>query len=164
MKLLRLGWMAFLALALCASVPAFAQHDHDGDSRHDRDRDDDRDGPGNHGQGHAYGHEKHEDQDRHHERDEHYVRYVEHEEHHHRRIPEDHFRMHFGRENRFVIVRPVYVSGHARFQYDGYWFAFSRPLPSGWRYSDEVYVDSVNDNYYVCSPRHPGVKISINIL
>jgi hypothetical protein len=163
MKLIRLGLMALLAVALSASVPAFAQHDHDGD-KHERDRDDDRDGPGNHGKGHAYGHEKHEDRDWHRERDEHYVRYEERGDHHHRRIPEEHFRAHFGRENRFVIVRPVYVSGHARFQYDGYWFAFARPLPPGWHYTDQVYVDYVNDNYYVCSPVHPGVRISINIL
>jgi hypothetical protein len=140
--------MAFLALAVSAAVPAVAQHDHDGDSHHDRDRDE--------GRG--------KDRDWHHERDDHYVRYERHEEHHHSRIPEDHFRAHFGRENRFVIARPVYVSGHARFQYDGYWFAFARPLPPGWRYSDQVYVDSVNDNYYLFSPVHPGVRISINIL
>jgi hypothetical protein len=163
MKLIRMGLMALLALALSATVPAFAQHDHDGDSKHDRDRDDDR-GPGNHGRGHAYGHEKHEDRDWHHERDEHYVRYEEHEGHHHRRIPEEHFRAHFGREHRFVIVRPVIVAGHPRFQYDGYWFVIGRPLPRGWRYSDEMYVDYVDDNYYVCSPVHPGVRVSIDIM
>jgi hypothetical protein len=162
MKLIRVGLMALLAVALSAAVPAVAQHDHDGD-RHERDRDDD--GPGHgHGRGHAYGHEKHEDRDWHHERDEHYARYEEHEGHHHRRIPEEHFRAHFGHEHRFVIVRPVIVAGHPRFQYDGYWFAIAAPLPRGWRYSDEVYVDYVDDNYYVCSPAHPGVHVSINIL
>jgi hypothetical protein len=162
MKLIRMGLMALLAVALSAAVPAVAQHDHDGD-RHERDRDDD--GPGHgHGRGHAYGHEKHEDRDWHHERDEHYARYEEHEGHHHRRIPEEHFRAHFGHEHRFVIVRPVIVAGHPRFQYDGYWFAIAAPLPRGWRYTDEVYVDYVDDNYYVCSPAHPGVHVSINIL
>jgi hypothetical protein len=162
MKLIRLILMALLVLAVSAAIPAVAQHDHDGD-RHEKDRD--GDGPGNgHGRGHAYGHEKHEDRDWHHERDERYVRYEEHEGHHHRRIPEEHFRAHFGREHRFVIVRPVIVAGHPRFQYDGYWFVIARPLPRGWRYSDEMYVDYVDDNYYVCSPAHPGVHISINIL
>ena len=82
----------------------------------------------------------------------------------HRRIPEEHFRAHFGREHRFVIVRPVIVAGHPRFQYDGYWFAIARPLPPGWHYTDQVYVDYVDNNYYVLSPVHPGVRISINIL
>jgi Ni/Co efflux regulator RcnB len=165
MKLIRLILMALLVMAVSSAVPAVAQHDHDGD-RHEKDRDDDRDnGPGHgHGRGNAYGHEKHEDRDWHHERDARFVRYEEHEGHHHRRIPEDHFRAHFGREHRFVIVRPVIVAGHPRFQYDGYWFAIAAPLPRGWRYSDEVYVDYVDDNYYVCSPAHPGVHISINIL
>ena len=63
-----------------------------------------------------------------------------------------------------MIERPVIVAGHPRFQYDGYWFAIARPLPPGWRYTDQVYVDYVDNNYYVCSPVHPGVRISINIL
>ena len=164
MKLIRLILMALLVIAVSAAIPAVAQHDHDGD-RHEQDRDDDRDNAGDgHGRGNAYGHEKHEDRDWHHERDARFVRYEEHEGHHHRRIPEEHFRAHFGREHRFVIVRPVIVAGHPRFQYDGYWFAIAAPLPRGWRYSDEVYVDYVDDNYYVCSPAHPGVHISINIL
>jgi hypothetical protein len=160
MRLIRVGLAALLALAVSAAVPAVAQHDHDDkDKKHDRD--DDR-GPGNHGKGHAYGHEKHQERDWHHERDAHYVRYEQHEGHH--RIPEEHFRAHFGREHRFVIERPVIVAGHPRFQYDGYWFAIARPLPPGWRYTDQVYVDYVDNNYYVCSPVHPGVRISINIL
>jgi hypothetical protein len=27
-----------------------------------------------------------------------------------------------------------------------------------------VYVDYVDDNYYVCSPAHPGVHVSIDIM
>jgi hypothetical protein len=150
MKLIRLGLAAALALAVSATGLALEKHDRDGDSRHDKGRHEDRG--------------RHEGWDKHHERDTHYVRYEEHEGHHHRRIPEEHFRAHFGREHRFVIVRPVIVAGHPRFQYDGYWFVVARPLPPGWRYSDEVYVDYVGDNYYMCSRVHPGVRISIDIL
>ena len=154
MKLIRVSLAALLALAVGASVPAAAQHDHDKDSKHDKDHD------AKHDNGHHYGQEKH-DRDEH---DRHYVRYEEHRDHHHKRIPEEHFRAHFGHEHRFRIGRPVIVAGHPRFQYDGYWFAIARPLPPGWRYTDEVYVDYLDDNYYVYSPAHPGVRVSINLV
>jgi hypothetical protein len=144
MKMIRVGLAAFLAIAVCATVPAVAQHDHDHD--------------------HGRGHEDWNRRDHRVEHGGHYQRYVVHEDHHHRRIPDEHFRAHFGREHWFRINRPVFVSGHPRFQYDGYWFGFAQPLPPGWRYTDETYVDYVDDNYYLLSPAHPGVRISINIL
>ncbi len=162
MKLIKLSFALLLALAIGGAVPAMAQHDRD-DDHHGRDRDDDR-GPGNgHGRGHAYGHYKdrgHDDWDDHH-REGHYVRYVEYRGHH--RIPEDHFRAHFGRDHRFV-VRTVVVEGRPRFQYDGYWFVVARPMPRGWHEDEPVYVDYIDDHYYVCSPAHPGVHISVDIL
>ena len=191
MRFIRLSFAALLALAVGATVPAFAQHDHDGDSRHERDNDDDS----GHGRGHGHSearerhedhgrearerhedhewreHERHEARERHedhewreHEREERHARYVVYVEHHRRHIPEDHFYAHFGREHRFVIVRPVIVEGRPRFRYGGYWFVIGRPLPPGWRYDDEVYVDFIDDGYYMCSPRHPGVHISVDIL
>jgi hypothetical protein len=109
-------------------------------------------------------HERHEERERAREREWDHERYVWYAQHHRRYIPEEHFRGHFGREHRFVIVRPVVVAGHPRFQYGGYWFVIGRPLPPGWRYSDEVYVDYINDGYYMCSPVHPGIHISVDIL
>lgn len=103
-------------------------------------------------------HERHEREEAwEHERHEAY-------EHHYRRIDDDDWHRHFGHEHRFVIVRPVIVAGHARFRYGGYWFVISRPLPPGWRYSDQVYVDHDDDGYFMCSPRHPGVHIAIDIM
>ena len=166
MKLIRFSLAALLALAVAAAVPAFAQHDGDGDSRHDRGKDKDKDrGKGKdkdfrHDRGRAVGHERrdgdeyrerhegrewHEDRGRGHEREWDHERYAEYVRYHHRYIPEDHFRAHFGHEHRFVIVRPVIVAGHPRFRYGGYWFVIGRPLPPGWGYSDEVYVDYIDD-------------------
>jgi len=169
MKMIRVSLTALLVLAVAAAVPAFAQHDHDkdGDDKHDnghhygqQKHDHDRDGDDRHDNGHHYGQQKHDDR---YEHDTHYVRY-EKPEHQRVRIPEDHFRAHFGQEHRFRIVRPVVVAGHSRFQYDGYWFAFARPLPPGWRYSDEVYVDYLNDSYFLYSPAHPGIRVSVNLV
>lgn len=138
MRMIQAGLATFLAAAVCASVPAVAQHGHDHDdwNKHDHRRE--------HGG--------------------HYQRYVGHEEHNRRRIPEEHFRAHFGRDHWFRINRPVVVAGHPRFQYDGYWFGFAQPLPPGWRYTDQTYVDYVDNNYYLLSPAHPGIRIAINIL
>lgn len=80
------------------------------------------------------------------------------------RIPDARFRAHFGRDHAFRINRPVMVSGAPRFQYGGYWFGFGEPWPVGWNYTDQVYVDFINGGYYLLSPVHPGVQISINVI
>ena len=82
----------------------------------------------------------------------------------HGSIPDARFRAHFGRDHGFRINRPVMVSGYPRFQYGGYWFGFIDPWPVGWYYTDQVYVDYMNGGYYLLSPIHPGVQISINVL
>jgi hypothetical protein len=81
-----------------------------------------------------------------------------------RRIPDDKFRASFGREHTFRIERPVIVEGAPRFQYAGYWFVFVQPWPVGWSYADPVYIDYIDGGYWVLSPVHPGVQISINLV
>ena len=80
------------------------------------------------------------------------------------RIPDARFRAHFGRDHAFRINRPVMVSGVARFRYGGYWFGFGEPWPVGWSYTDQVYVDYIDGGYFLLSPVHPGVRISINVI
>lgn len=88
---------------------------------------------------------------------------------HGERIPEDRFREHFGRGHCFRIHRnPVIVVNRApRFQYGGYWFTLVDPWPeywSGtWYRTDEVYIDYVNDGYYMYNRQHPGIAIAVNI-
>jgi hypothetical protein len=79
------------------------------------------------------------------------------------RIPEDRFRANFGRAHTFTIGHPVIVAGTPRFQYGGYWFVIAQPWPVGWAYTDVVYVDFIDGGYYLLSPVHPGVQISINV-
>jgi hypothetical protein len=185
-KMIRFSFVALLALAIGASVPAFAQHNHDGDSRHDGDKDkdkgkykdkgrgdrhQDRDDRGHHDERVRHEvHERHEDHGRHegwerrdwaHERHEHQEWAKRNRRHF---IREEHYVAYFGPVHRFRIVRPVLVAGRPRFQYGGYWFVIGRPLPRGWYYTDEVYVDYMGDGYYMASPAHPGVRISIDIL
>lgn len=80
------------------------------------------------------------------------------------RIPDDRFRANFGRQHTFSIGQPVIVSGTPRFQYGGYWFVIAQPWPTGWGYSDPVYVDYIDSEYFLLSPVHPGVQIAINVI
>ncbi len=82
----------------------------------------------------------------------------------HGRIPDDRFRANFGHEHVFVINRPVIVEGQPRFQYGGYWFSFSQPWPTGWAYTDNVYVDYEDGGYYLYNPYHPGIRVTVVVI
>ena len=172
MKMLKFMCAATLALAVGATTPLYAQHgDHDRDHRGDKDRHEDHGrGHGDHGRdrhdfdhGRDHGRGEHRDfrEDR---RDDHHFEREEHEGHHYGRISDEHYHRYFGREHRFRIHRPLIIAGHPRFQYGGYWFVIGQPLPRGWRYDDDVYVDYIDGGYYMCSPAHPHVRIVLNIL
>lgn len=107
----------------------------------------------------------------------HRAKHWEHEHHswherggyHGYRIPEARFHEHFGRGRWFrVHSAPVLVvGGYPRFQYGGFWFSVVDPWPEYWARTwyetDDVYVDYVNDGYYMYNRRHPGVAIAINV-
>lgn len=79
-------------------------------------------------------------------------------------IPDDQFKAHFGRQHTVVINRPVIVEGQPRFQYSGYWFAFSDPWPVGWAYTDQCYIDYVDGEYFLFDLLHPGVRIALFVV
>jgi hypothetical protein len=85
------------------------------------------------------------------------------------RIPDDRFRAHFGRAHWFRVHSApiIVVDGYPRFQYQGFWFSMVDPWPEYWAptwyETDDVYVDYVNDGYYMYNRRHPGVGIAINV-
>jgi hypothetical protein len=85
------------------------------------------------------------------------------------RIPEDRFRLYFGSGHFFRISRLplVFVGGSPRFQYDGYWVTFMDPWPdtwpATWYESDDVYVDYVDDGYYLFDRAHPGIAIAVTV-
>ncbi len=63
---------------------------------------------------------------------------------------------------------PILVAGgYPRFQYGGFWFSVVDPWPEYWERTwydtDDVYVDYVNDGYYMYNRRHPGVGIAVNV-
>jgi hypothetical protein len=85
------------------------------------------------------------------------------------RIPEARFHEHFGHGRWFrVQTAPVLVvGGYPRFRYGGFWFSVVDPWPEYWARTwyetDDVYIDYVNDGYYMYNRRHPGVAIAINV-
>jgi hypothetical protein len=80
------------------------------------------------------------------------------------RIPDDRFRSNFGRGHEFRIGTPILVGGYSRFQYGGYSFGFIQPWPVGWYYTDDVYVDFIDGQYYLINPYYPGVQLGINVV
>jgi len=80
------------------------------------------------------------------------------------RIPDDRFRANFGHEHVFVISQPEMVGGYSRFQYGGFWFGFVQPWPEGWYYTDDVYVDYVDGEYYLYNPYYPDTRVSISVV
>lgn len=80
------------------------------------------------------------------------------------RIPDDRFRANFGSGHNFHMGNPVLVGGYSRFQYGGFWFGFVQPWPSGWYYTDDVYIDYVDGGYYMYNPYYPGARFSISVV
>jgi len=74
-----------------------------------------------------------------------------------RRISEQEFHSHFGREHTFHVSR----SDDRRFSYGGYYFVYNDPWPSGWAYTDDVYVDEIDGEYYLIDPMHPGFRLLV---
>lgn len=77
------------------------------------------------------------------------------------RIPDDKFRSNFGKEHVTVINRTTIVEGRPSFQFGGYWFGISDAWPVGWAYSDQVYVDYIDGEYFLFNMLHPGVRVAL---
>jgi hypothetical protein len=79
------------------------------------------------------------------------------------RIPDDHYRAHFGHEHSFHMGRPQMIGGYNRFQCGGYWFGFNEGWPVGWDYNDDFYVEYIDGVYYMFNLRHPGFRLTLNL-
>jgi hypothetical protein len=77
-----------------------------------------------------------------------------------RRVRQEDFSAHFGREHRFRVER----RDDRRFNYGGYWFEFGDRWPSAWSYDDDVYVDEIDGGYYLIDPVHPGLRVLVIVV
>ncbi len=80
-----------------------------------------------------------------------------------KRIPDDKFKAHFGREHTFHVGHPQIVGGQPHFQYGGYSFVISQPWPGGWGYDDDVYIVDIDGTYYLLDLAHPGVQLALAV-
>jgi hypothetical protein len=181
MKLTGIIGTALLSLTLGVAAPVFAQEEHAQQDEHPQ-QDDKKaqpDKPAQQEEKKAQQEEKKPEQDKAAQQEEKKAQQekppqekpaAQHEEQanrsngNHGRIPDDRFRANFGREHVFVINRPVIVEGHPRFQYGGYWFGFNQAWPTGWLYTDNVYVDYVDGGYFLFNPIHPGIRVVIVVI
>ncbi|HXA78219.1 MAG TPA: hypothetical protein VNV41_13895 [Candidatus Acidoferrales bacterium] len=79
-------------------------------------------------------------------------------------IADARFHSSFGSSHHFHISRPTIYEGYSRFNYGGYYFGFYDPWPSDWGYSDDVYVDYIDGQYFLMDPEHPGSRLMINVV
>jgi hypothetical protein len=70
----------------------------------------------------------------------------------------------FGSAHHFRMSRPVIYQGYSRFNYGGYYFGFYDPWPADWGYSDNVYVDYIDGQYYLIDLAHPGMRLVVNVV
>lgn len=79
-------------------------------------------------------------------------------------IPDEKFHAQFGREHKFAAQRPVIVEGQPRFQYGGYSFVLVDAWPVDWAYTDDVYIDYVDGDYFLYDLLHPGERIALFVV
>jgi hypothetical protein len=77
------------------------------------------------------------------------------------RIPDDHYRAHFGREHTFRVSEGDYRNH--RFESGGYSFGFIDPWPTNWLYTQDVFVVEINGVYYLCNASYPGVNLALSV-
>ncbi|PWT85427.1 MAG: hypothetical protein C5B58_03095 [Acidobacteria bacterium] len=84
------------------------------------------------------------------------------------RIPDPQFRANFGRQHSFavnrVVTETVIVPRQTRFLFAGYTFVFLDPWPAGWLFTDDCFVDFVDEQYFLFDVLHPGVRVALLVV
>ena len=83
-------------------------------------------------------------------------------------IPDPKFKANFGRQHSFkvnrVINRTTIVAGQTQFVYGGYTLIFLDPWPAEWAFTDDCYIDYVDDDYFLFDLFHPGIRIALFVV
>lgn len=82
-----------------------------------------------------------------------------------RRIPDDQFRSHFGKQHTFHVQRSQIVNvSQPVVIYGGYSFQLVDAWPADWAYDDDCYIDDVDGEYFLFDVLHPGIRIAVFII
>lgn len=85
-----------------------------------------------------------------------------------KKIPDDKFRAHFGQQHKVKVTQVIHetriVPGQTQFVYSGYTFVFVDAWPAEWAFTDDCYIDYVNDEYVLVNPFHPGFYVALTII
>jgi hypothetical protein len=85
-----------------------------------------------------------------------------------RHIPDSQFKASFGRQHAFaaqrVITTTTIVPNQTRFVVSGYTFVFLDPWPADWLFTDNCFIDFVDDEYFLFDVSHPGVRVALLVM
>ena len=85
-----------------------------------------------------------------------------------KKIPDDKFRAHFGQQHKVKVTQVIHetriVPGQTQFIYSGYTFVFVDPWPAEWAFTDDCYIDFIDDEYVLVNPFHPGFYVALTII
>jgi hypothetical protein len=82
-----------------------------------------------------------------------------------KKIPDDKFRSHFGRQHTFKVQRTQVINvSQPVVVYGGYNFQLVEAWPSVWGFEDPVYIDYVDGEYYMFDEIHPEIRIAVIVI
>jgi type IV secretory pathway VirB10-like protein len=83
-------------------------------------------------------------------------------------IPDQKFKASFGRQHSFTVNRVInqttIVPGQTQFVYTGYTFIVLDPWPAEWVFTDDCYIDYVDNEYFIFDVFHPGIRVALFVV
>ena len=83
-------------------------------------------------------------------------------------IPDPKFKANFGKQHTFTVNRVIttttVVPNQTQFVFAGYTFIFLDPWPAGWLFTDDCFVDYVDEEYFLFDVLHPGVRVALFVV
>jgi len=83
-------------------------------------------------------------------------------------IPDAKFKADFGRQHTFAMNRVItttrIVPQQTQFVYSGFSFVFLDPWPTYWAFTDDCYIEYVDDQYFLFDELHPGIQVALLVV
>jgi len=81
-------------------------------------------------------------------------------------IPDAKFNASFGKQHTFPVDRvipnkTVIVPNQTQFVFAGYTFIFLDPWPEDWLFTDDCYIESIEEEYVLVNLSHPGARVAL---